>query len=673
MIKARYSTISRTIYLLIAVFLLSFSVRADENAPAAPDSQKNSIYVFLPQQSTVVQTGGIAGIHRTYVIEGQFQLSIDPNMGSVFFTHVDANAVDDSPYKRSLDPNEVFNLAGLVGIIVDDTLIYFAGRDSNGSDIFITAILNDDLIYIFAQTYPPAGSADFFIFNMDAVAQRKYGGGTGEPNDPYKIASSADLIELGDSPEDYDKHFILTADIDLYPNLPGGKVFDKAVIAFDTNDATPWSFDGNPFVGVFDGNGYTISHLTITGKSYLGLFGRLGVKAEVKNLGVVDAQINGSGFFDFGGLVGCNSGSVIQCYSSGIIIGGSGIGGLVGTNYGTLTRCSSTGSVSGNDRVGGLVGFNERGNITNCYSTSIVTGSYYVGGLVGSHVGNITNCYSTGVVTGNEAIGGLVGRNGIQGVVPNPGYIKNSYSLTSVRGEIFVGGLVGDNRVGDVMQCYSAGGVSGNESVGGLVGLSDWGGVLRSVWDVETSGLSGSAGGVGLTTREMMDPYMLGLNGFADDPNWVLDPGRNYPRLAWEGTPGQIIAGPDINWLTGRGTSETPYKIDTFDQFIMLSKGSVLWDKHFVLGADIDLNPVLPNRIVFEQAPIQVFTGVFDGNGHVISCLTIKGVSYLGLFGLLGVKAEVKKLGVVDVHITGSGGCIGGIVGFSGGCTMNCC
>jgi hypothetical protein len=63
----------------------------------------------------------------------------------------------------------------------------------------------------------------------------KYSGGTGEPNDPYQIATAADLITLGETPEDYDKHFILTADIDLDPNLPGRKVFDKAVIAPDTD------------------------------------------------------------------------------------------------------------------------------------------------------------------------------------------------------------------------------------------------------------------------------------------------------------------------------------------------------------------------------------------------------------------------------------------------------
>ena len=63
------------------------------------------------------------------------------------------------------------------------------------------------------------------LFALPAYA--KYSGGTGEPNDPYQIATAADLIALGETPEDYDKHFILTADIDLDPNLPGRKAATK--------------------------------------------------------------------------------------------------------------------------------------------------------------------------------------------------------------------------------------------------------------------------------------------------------------------------------------------------------------------------------------------------------------------------------------------------------------
>jgi len=66
------------------------------------------------------------------------------------------------------------------------------------------------------RTIPLLITICLFIF----PAQAKYGGGTGEPNDPYQIATAEDLMLLGDSPEDYDKHFILTADIDLEPQPP---------------------------------------------------------------------------------------------------------------------------------------------------------------------------------------------------------------------------------------------------------------------------------------------------------------------------------------------------------------------------------------------------------------------------------------------------------------------
>ena len=85
----------------------------------------------------------------------------------------------------------------------------------------------------------------------------EFSGGTGEPNDPYQIATAVDLMLLGESPEYYDKHFILTDDIDLDPNLPGRKVFEKSAIAPDANMVDRF-FEGTPFFGVFNGNGNKI-------------------------------------------------------------------------------------------------------------------------------------------------------------------------------------------------------------------------------------------------------------------------------------------------------------------------------------------------------------------------------------------------------------------------------
>jgi hypothetical protein len=40
-----------------------------------PAEARTSIYMFVPGQSTVIQTGGIAGVHETYGIEGKFRLT----------------------------------------------------------------------------------------------------------------------------------------------------------------------------------------------------------------------------------------------------------------------------------------------------------------------------------------------------------------------------------------------------------------------------------------------------------------------------------------------------------------------------------------------------------------------------------------------------------------------
>jgi len=53
------------------------------------------------------------------------------------------------------------------------------------------------------------------ICSFSFPAYAKYSGGTGEPNDPYQIATAEDLMLLGETPEDYDKHFILHPDTRL--------------------------------------------------------------------------------------------------------------------------------------------------------------------------------------------------------------------------------------------------------------------------------------------------------------------------------------------------------------------------------------------------------------------------------------------------------------------------
>jgi len=270
-----------------------------------------------------------------------------------------------------------------------------------------------------------------------------------------------------------------------------------------------WEYDGTPFTGVFDGNNKTIAHLKITGAGFLGLFGQLASGAEIKNLGVVDANV---AVHSWGANVGCLVGlndyaKVVACYSAGTVRGSRSVGGLVGGNKGTLTSSYSTATVHGDEQVGGLVGGTFDSTIAQCYSAGRVIGSSSVGGLLGYCGSAVTECYSTGTVSGNSSVGGLAG-------------------------------LIG---YGTVTRCYSIGAVSGNSSVGGLVGSNSIAAVTQCFWDTQTSGQATSAGGTGKATAEMQMQSTFTDAGWDFNDVWVIWDGYDYPRLQWEPGAGLVF------------------------------------------------------------------------------------------------------------------------------------
>ncbi|MHC4283727.1 MAG: GLUG motif-containing protein, partial [Planctomycetota bacterium] len=306
-----------------------------------------------------------------------------------------------------------------------------------------------------------------------------YGGGSGEPDDPYLIYTAQQLNTIGLHSCHLDKHFKLMADVDL-SGLTGNSF---NCIGIDYR---------NPFSGVFEGNGHTISYFTYTstGGYYVGLFMYVGgANAEIKNLGLIDPNVDAGIEYYVGSLVGwLDNGTITNCYTEGGSVDGFRyVGGLMGRNSsGTITNSYSTASVSGDRYIGGLMGRNSSGKITNCYSSASVSGVRYTGGLMGrDSSGTITNCYSSGIVSGDEDVGGLAGYN-------YRSTITNSYSSASVSGITNVGGFMGRNRQGTITNCYSKGGVSGITDVGGFIGDDNSGSYTRSFWDnTVNSGLPG--------------------------------------------------------------------------------------------------------------------------------------------------------------------------------------
>jgi hypothetical protein len=361
--------------------------------------------------------------------------------------------------------------------------------------------------------------------------------GAGTENDPYLIYTAEELNVIGVFPCEWDKHFKLMADIDLSHYV-----------------GTEFNIIGIPssFTGVFDGNGKKIKNLNHA----RGLF--VSVRGEIKDLGLIDANVDaGTGIY-VGSLVGnLQGGTITNCYAEGGSVSGYVyVGGLAGENSwdGTIAKCYSCGDVSDDDSVGGLVG--THGNtITNCYATGSVSGSgsWYggVGGLVGTNsYGTIADCYSASSVVGIEHVGGLVGENSWDGTIAN---CYSSGDVSASGGEwspgVGGGGLVGENSWGGtITNCYATGSVSASGSewqpgvAGGLVG-ENWGGeVMDSFWDIETSGQTTSAGGTGKTTAEMQTESTFTDAGWdfvdetangTEDIWWILE-GQDYPRLWWE-------------------------------------------------------------------------------------------------------------------------------------------
>ena len=291
--------------------------------------------------------------------------------------------------------------------------------------------------------------------------------GSGTEQDPWRIKSLDDFNDFAADANYWDDFTRLETDVNLV-----GRVYDRAVI---------YSFSG-----VFDGNNHTISNFTYDSNRVhynIGLFGYVNdPHAEIKNLGLIDPNVDVGAGSDVGSLVGLlREGTVNTCYVKGGSVSGKfGVGGLVGDNSGTIANCFTTGSVSGDISVGGLVGENRGfiapgqppryGTISNCYSMSSVLGTTHVGGLVGWNYGNtITNCYSTGDVSGTG----------------------------------FVGGLVGDN--GDTTSnCF---------------------------WDIETSGQTTSAGGTGKTTAEMQMQIIFTDASWDFINVWNIGENQTYPYL----------------------------------------------------------------------------------------------------------------------------------------------
>lgn len=358
----------------------------------------------------------------------------------------------------------------------------------------------------------------------DIYASNGYAGGSGTQSDPYLISTPEHLNQVRlDVADSSGKYYKVVNDIDL-------SGFDSDNDASNGN-WTPIGTEAVPFKGNFDGNGHIVKSMVINLPSTrrIGLFGSAsGSSTLIRNLGVIDADV-------IGGV------------HTGIFIGEN-------TKSSRVEKVYTSGTVSGSEQAGGVIGINQGGaSISKSFSTATVSGRSSslsdAGGFAGVNYdgGTIRECFAAGDVTGvGDNVGGFIGRNTVSA------YIYDSYATGNASSTRYVGGFVGKNFNGaGVYRSFAVGVPSSTSSApGGLAGYNS-GSSSQSYWDKETSGVTYTATGTGLTTQQMIGSNAAtNMSGFDFSTVWKTQE-NDYPTLRWNTSSAPVIEARDVEIFKG--------------------------------------------------------------------------------------------------------------------------
>ena len=353
-------------------------------------------------------------------------------------------------------------------------------------------------------------------------------GGDGSAGNPYVLTNVAELELV----REYTQcNFILGADIDL-----------------TGVDFPPIGDSSNMINNTFDGAGFQISNWTYSladaKGDQVGFFWE--ADGVVRNLSLVNANVNVGGSYYVGLLSGIGGGSFVDDYVSGTIVGTASatviptVGGMVGYFlYGELSDCISDADVTG-DGAGGILGMGFGASLERSSATGTISGKFDAGGLIASNSGFnnsfIDECFATGAVSASGASDGTGGTAG--GLIAFDGggsgnYVSNSYATGAVVGNQVAGAFIGNEEgSGADFNNFALGKVTA-PTAGGLVGTCQYpqyAQISNSYWDIDTTGVSTSAtnGATGESDSAMKQSSTYA--GFDFSNTWTFGP-SGYPVL----------------------------------------------------------------------------------------------------------------------------------------------
>lgn len=449
--------------------------------------------------------------------------------------------------------------------------------------------------------------------------------GRGTKEEPWLIENAEQLAYLAqqvNNGTDYKReHFRLVSDLDLRGN-----------------EWTLIGTEGNLFWGGFDGDGHTITGMTITGKenSYVGLFGE------------------------------CRNFTAASSYIKSVTVKGA--------------------NISGKSFVGAIAGAGA--NISDCYSIeNTIYASRCVGGVCGSLIGKISGCYNSSSVSGISTAGGIMGSASYEGNDGN-GVVEYCYNIGTVtvsEQDSSVGGITGAsaNRY-DISNCLNCGKITGNgKNVGGIAGSTDsnYMNFIGNCYynsDLNNAGVGEGASDkvIPLTTSQLCGALPDGLDstiwkeGSVDTSTAkATDTGSrfgtatgtyiNLTKVAKIGET-KTASVPVYNYVTTNGDDWDTYTlITTAEEFVAIGRDDTKWSGNYVLENDIDVSGV---KLTSIGNPGTAYTGKFSGDGHTISHINLQeGNGYGSLFGY--VKDSKVMLLAVNGEIDLGNNDAGGICG----------
>lgn len=368
-----------------------------------------------------------------------------------------------------------------------------------------------------------------------------------------KTLSTTEFVHLTDVPDGY-VGIYTKSDLDNIRNNLSGNYILMNDIDFSTDDFSEvgqfynsgkgWNSIGNnetPFTGIFDGNGYCINDLNISGgiteSLYVGLFGYN--KGTIKNIVTVSGQIDithASNTVYVGMVAGYSEGRIENCKSFGEVNVESTIlratyetpysyvGGITGYSVGTLSLCENTCNIQATPSVisyaeavaylGGVAGIANTSTVSNCTNSGAITLTpslgadtgitVYAGGILGQSNGNTSGCDNSGSVIIEE-------------------FKASSTSSVAIKAKFYVAGIIGysngtitgSNNAGTIrargVYAYS-GGVAGYNA-GTLSQCSNIGNIMAITTSTGSAAYSyGYSGGIaGYSTGTTSESYNTGF------------------------------------------------------------------------------------------------------------------------------------------------------------------